>query len=266
MRASHILSFFTLASPVWRVSDLARALELPVATVHGIVKTMEMAGFLSQDPATREYGLGLRLLELGAIQAATLPLNQKVSLPAGYLARELGLTVQVGILDHDSVLLTLATPSEGGLPLSLPGARLPAYCTALGRAMLAFRPPEEAAAYLGRVNLLAHTPRTLLTPDELCRELAAVRERGYAQSFQELMVNLDSLAAPLFGPGGRVLGALGITGSPAKVSGGQLVELAHRLMTTASEISGFLGYALGAGSLGGGKAEVAGPSGRPKRR
>jgi len=122
------------------------------------------------------------------------------------------------------------------------GAAAPAYCTSMGRAILAHLPQAEVDGYLAQVELRKYTPRTIVDRQALLQELAVTRQRGYSLSLQEFLVNLDSVGAPILGQGGLVAGALSLNGEPRLVSEANLQDLARRVMETASEVSRFLGH------------------------
>lgn len=234
---------FSYSRPRLKVSQIAREIGLAVGTVHSLVRTLEQEGFLSQDPRTREYRLGMRLHELGSIHLATLEINQKAAIPLSYLARETGLVGRLGVLERGVIVVTLDT-----LPLSkssvtpFVGAAAPAYCTSMGRAILAQLPEEELLAYLDRVKLVKYTTRTIVDRQALLEEIAITRQRGYSLSLQEFLVNLDSVGTPIFSQGGQVAGGLSLNGEPRLVSEANLQDLARRVMDTASEVSRHMGH------------------------
>ncbi len=242
-RAAKILALFSYSKPQWRVTDIAAAMKLPIGTVHGIVKALHESGFLTKQKNSREYRLGLTLQELGAIQKATLEINQKASIPVSYLARDTGLLGRVGVFENDAIIVTMSTvPLEGGPVAPYMGPTVPAYCSAMGRAILAFMPEDEVIQHLDRVQLVKYTSKTITDRDQLMTELQSVREKGYAVSHQETLMHLDSIGAPVFAAEGELAGAISLNGHPNNVSGGDFSRLAQRVMDTAAEISNYMGY------------------------
>lgn len=242
-RAARILSLFSYSRPQMGVSEIAKEVGMPVGTVHGLVRTLEGEGFLAQEPKSRKYRLGMRLHELGSIHVATLEINQKATIPLGYLARDTGLVGRLGVLERDVLVVTLDTmPMGGSYTAPYIGAAAPAYCTSMGRAILAFMAPEEVEDYLERVDLVKYTPHTITDADELRAELAISRERGYSLSRQEFLLNLDSIGVPIFKEGGQVCGALSLNGEPENLDPSELPNLARKAMDAAGEISRYLGH------------------------
>ena len=107
------------------------------------------------------------------------------------------------------------------------GTRLPAYCTSMGRVMLAHLPPADLDAYLARVKLVAHTNRTLIAPDRLRRELAQVAASGRAIVDQELELGLRSIAVPVRDLAGKVVAAMNISTQASRVT---IAELERRFL------------------------------------
>ncbi len=242
-RASDILSLFSYARPQWRISDIAKAVKLPIGTAHGIVQALEVAGFLKKAPRSREYRLGIRLHVLGTIYEGTFELNQKASIPVSYLARETGLIGRLGVFHRDAVIVTMSTlPLESGSAAPYMGPSVPAFCSSMGRAVLAFMSDQEIDQHLKRVELIKYTPKTISERDLILAELAETRDRGYSVVHQELMMHLDSIGAPIFGIDGEVVGAISLNGDPKKISGEKFHTLAQRVMDTAGEISNYMGY------------------------
>lgn len=242
-RAARILSLFTYSRPQWRVSDIARTMELPVGTVHGIVQALEEEGFIARDRRGREYRLGIKLHILGSLQKASLELNQKASIPVSYMARETGLIGRAAVFYDDAIVLTMSTVAlESGSASPYMGPTAPAFCSALGRSILAFMPEEEVERHLDRVELVKYTPKTMTDRAAILKELEETRQRGYSVSRQELLMHLDSIGAPVRGPQGEIAGAISLNGDPKIVSGPEFDNYAQRVMNAASEISNFMGY------------------------
>jgi len=242
-RATRVLGLFTFEHPSWRVSDIAKTLGLAIGTTHGIVKALANNDYLSQDAATKEYKLGLKLMELGSLQSATYELNRKAATTVTYLSQYSKTIGRVGVLYHNAVLTTLSTDHQEWHPSSYIGPTVPAYCTGIGRAILSQLPMRELVEHLATVQLLPYTPKTLTDPVELHEEINATRERGYALVFGETLIHLNTIGAPVFGADGAVIGAISVSGTTDVIGTETDIEsLANRLMDVASEISVQMGY------------------------
>jgi len=240
-RATDIISLFSAAQPQLGITQIATALELNKATAWGIVSTLEKQGFLQQDPETHKYSVGSKLFELGMVYFERLEVNSRASRPAHDLAGRTGLVARVGIWDRDSVLITLmALPkAEDSLSHQI-GPRIPAYCSGIGKALLAFLDPEVLAGYLEETPLIPHTRATILCRDQLEEDLARARVVGYSVSREEMIPGLVALGAPVYGRGRKLAGAISIGGAPAS-NEAQIAWLGEELLRTASEISWAMG-------------------------
>jgi IclR family pca regulon transcriptional regulator len=118
------------------------------------------------------------------------------------------------------------------------GSRLPAYCTSLGRAILAHLPPDQLDAYFGRVELKAYTERAVVSVKRLREILEGVRQNGYALIEEELEVGLRSIAVPVRGASGEVVAALNVDAQAARVSARQMKdEFLPALLRGAQELA-----------------------------
>jgi DNA-binding IclR family transcriptional regulator len=242
-RATDIISLFSAAQTALGITQIAAALGLNKATAWGLVTTLEKQGFLQQDPDTQKYGLGPKLFELGMVYFGNLEINAKASRPVHGLASRTELTARVGIWDRGSVLITLlALPKAEDSISHQIGPRVPAYCSGIGKAILAFLEPDELREYLAVTELVRHAPATIVTPEELLKDLEKTRERGYSISSEEMIPGVVALGAPVYGRTKKVAGAISISGSPAVLLGRQLGKLSGELLRTAAEISREMGY------------------------
>ncbi|MCT4535081.1 IclR family transcriptional regulator [Halodesulfovibrio sp.] len=242
-RATRVLGLFTFEHPSWRVSDIAKTLDLAVGTTHGIVKALAKSDYLAQDPASKEYKLGLKLMELGSLQSATYELNRKSATPVTYLAQHTNTIGRVGVLYHNAILTTLSTDHQEWHPSSYIGPTVPAYCTGMGRAILSQLLMRELVEHLATVQLLPYTPKTLTDPVALHEEISATRERGYSLVFGETLIHLNTIGAPVFGAEGKVIGAISVSGTSDIIGPDtDITSFANRLMDVASEISVQMGY------------------------
>jgi DNA-binding IclR family transcriptional regulator len=184
------------------LGELARDLGIPKSSLHGILRTMAQRNWVETDATGTRFGLGLRALQVGS---AYLDADDVVGLLSGVLddlAAAFGETVHLGRLDGADVVYVAKRESVHPLRLfSAIGRRLPAHATALGKALLAERRDEEVDRIL-RWPLARLTRHTIVEPAALYRELAEVRERGYAVDHEE---NTDGIvcvarAVPVRGP------------------------------------------------------------------
>jgi IclR family pca regulon transcriptional regulator len=247
-RGLGILAAFTPTQPSLGVSELAREVGLSRSTTHRYMSTLTRLGYLQQDAASRRYRLGPRVLDLGFSAINSMELRVISSPYLQRLSDETGFTVNMAILDGTDILYvercrsSRAGQREIDLNLHV-GSRLPAYCTSMGKVLLAYLAPKRRAALLDGLPLGKRGPNTLTNRKALEAELAAIRERGLALNNEELAYGLRSIAAPVRGPGGDVVAAINLAVHSSMVSMRDLVaRLGASLQRTAAEISSQVGY------------------------
>jgi IclR family KDG regulon transcriptional repressor len=249
-RAIDILSLFSTARPWLGVTEISQALNLPKPTIHGLLKTLASRGFLTKDPDSRKYSLGLNIYELGTILAGSLRVNQVAAEPAQRLARQTGLVARVAIWDHETVLVTMNLFPQASEPMpNNLGPRLPAYCSAVGKAVLAFLPPDELTAYMKKVQFMSFTPNTITTKKQLREDLKTARKFGYSSESGEFLLGLACIGAPLFDRSGGPVGSISLSGAPGEMTDDVAAARAPELLAIAREISGYLGYQIGTPGL-----------------
>jgi DNA-binding IclR family transcriptional regulator len=241
-RATQILGLFSLRDPYLGISEISRSLNLKKGTVQGLVRTLTGEGFLEQDGDTRKYRLGLKIYELGIILAGSLEINQKASGPVNQLAKQTQRLVRVAIRDKDSALVTLdAFPKSQPFYSPQFGPRAPLYCTALGKAILAFLNREEVKLYLEKVRLIPYSSNTIIQRNRLLEDLKETRKRGYSTNREEHMLGRAAIGAPIFGRKGYPVASIVVIVDPNQLDK-EIGNLAHAVRKTALEISQFMGY------------------------
>jgi DNA-binding IclR family transcriptional regulator len=209
-RAAAILGAFDAAHRELTLAALVARCGLPRSTTHRTADRMIRLGWL--DKPTDRYRIGNRLFEIASLAPIRLELREAVSPFLHDLHHATKITVQLGVLDSTQVLVVEKVTGHRAMPmLSQVGGVIPAYCSALGRAILAYSEPSVIDAVLAG-PLVARTPRTLTNPVAILRELTAVPERGWAVDREEGNIGVSCVAAPIFGPLGGVVAALSVTG------------------------------------------------------
>jgi IclR family transcriptional regulator, pca regulon regulatory protein len=242
-RGLAVLCAFTPDRPARGISDLARELALTRSTTHRYVATLATLGYLKRDDTTRKYRLGPRVLDLGFSVLASLELREIAAPHLRRLTDVTGYTSNLAIRDDTDVILIDRIRGRRGryhhLEFSLHvGSRIPAYCSATGKALLAFLPSPDLDRLLERINLVQRGPKTLTSKNALLAELEQVRRTGLATNDEELESALRSIAAPVRSRTGEVVAAVNVAipWSPAAIS-----ELAKQIgptvRTTAGEIA-----------------------------
>ena len=247
-RGLAILSSFRSERPLLGVSELGRDLGLSRSTTHRYVSTLVSLGYLQQDPATKKYRLGPRVLDLGFSAINSMELREVAGPHLRELSDATGYTANMAILDDldivyvDRCRSAQARQREIDLNLHV-GARLPAYCTSLGKVLLAHLADEEREVRLGRIEFQRRGPNTITTRTALAAELIRVREQGYAVNNEELAYGLRSIAAPVLTHDGSAAGAINLAVHSSMVSSATLGDrFGPILLRTAADISERLGF------------------------
>lgn len=201
-------------------SELARRIGMPVATAHRQVATLVAQGYLRAIAYGRHL-VGPRLLNL----VAQLDHKQLIANVAGpvlhRLAGELRCIAQLGTLENEMVTYRIKTGQAADHLFTRVGMQLEAYCSGIGKVLLAHLPEHELKAYLSNGPFVALTPQTIVDPARLKGALARIKKQGYATDDGEIEAGLRCVAVPLRSPAGSVTAAISVS----QAAGPALVEL-----------------------------------------
>lgn len=214
------------------VSELARRANLPKSTVSRIAADLVAQRFLDRD-GDKLY-LGVRLFELA--QSVEQPRRlRRFALPVMTELRDAtGQTVSLAVLEGaDIVFVAIVRREPNSKPLSRIGGRLPAYATALGKAILAFS-PQEVIERIIQGGLEVRTPQTITEPTALLRELTDIRRIGVATEKEECAKDRACAASPILGHGGAPIAAISVTGSVSDVVPDRMAPAVRSAATTLS--------------------------------
>lgn len=243
-RGLSVLSLFSNDSSGLTLTEISRSAGINMTTSLRIASTLEGAGYLRRDPKTKRYRPSLKVLQLGFSALRSMDIRQSARPHLERLSSEAGETVSLAVLDGLEIVYVdrIRNRQIVGVVLGM-GSRLPAQCTSMGKAMLAYLPGDQLKTRLNGAVLEACTRNTIVETDSLAADLAKVRRRGYAINNQELAVGLRAVAAPIWGELGKVVAAINISGSTETISRSRLKqELVPLLSRTAADISQALGY------------------------
>lgn len=220
-RACRLLSAFTLSEPWLTLAELSRRTELPKATAHRLAVALRSCGLLAQAQDGR-YGLGVRLLEMGAVVRENLDVLQLCRPAIDAVAEASGETVLLVMVDWPSreILLVYRRDSPHPLAVGSPvGRRQPIPPGgALGKAVLSGLPAPQVEPVVSELTLVATTPNTPIERRLLLRQVALARQIGYAAEQDEYIDGVSSVAVPVVFEGGRPLAGLGIIGPTSRVA------------------------------------------------
>ncbi len=236
-----VIQAFTQQTPQMTISQLSVKTGLSRAAVRRCLYTLTKLGFAGAEDGSR-YSLRPRMLTLSHTYTASNTLSTAAQPILERMSAAHRESFSVATLDGDDIVYIARTTVSRVMAVDLHiGSRLPAYCTSMGRVLLAYLPTEQLELYLSRVNLIPHTTRTITTVDRLRLALRNVRRNGFAIVDQELEVGLRSLAVPVYAPSGRVVATINLSGNAPRLS---IIEMQTRFLTPLRNAANELGVYL----------------------
>ncbi len=201
------------------IAQLSQRTAIPRAAVRRCLYTLAKLGYVVADES-RGYSLRPGILALGHAYLSSTPLATMVQPLLDHISGELHESSSMAVLEGDEILyVARSTTTTRLMAIDLGiGSRLPAYCSSMGRVLLAALPPSELDAYLSRVPLTRLTHRTVTSEAELRRVLDAVRRQGFAMVDQELEIGLRSVAVPVADASGKIVASINVGTQSARVS------------------------------------------------
>jgi IclR family pca regulon transcriptional regulator len=236
-----VIQAFTQQSPQMTISQLSIKTGLSRAAVRRCLYTLTKLGFAGAEDGSR-YSLRPRMLTLSHTYTTSNTLSSAAQPILERMSASLRESFSVATLDGEDIVYIARTQVNRVMAVDLHiGSRLPAYCTSMGRVLLAYLPADQLEHYLAKVVLTPHTTRTVNSIEKLRLALRNVRRNGYALVDQELEVGLRSLAVPVYSPTGRVVATVNLSGNAPRLS---VLEMQSRylipLRNAANELSVFL--------------------------
>ena len=233
-RGMAVLHCFNVRQRALSVSQISQSTGLPRASIRRVLHTLARLGYVAQEGQgfvllPRVLGVGNAYLSSATHIAVAQPILDA-------LRDRVHESCSMGVLDVDQVLYVARAETTRIMSISLrPGSRIPAYCSSMGRVMLAHFSDARLAAYLSHVALHPYNERTIVDVDKLRTALREVRRNGYCIVDQELELGLRSVAVPVHAPQGEVIGAFNIGTQSARVTLNALkTELLPRLREAAA--------------------------------
>jgi len=242
-RALSILQCLGHSKRGFSISEIGRRLSIPKSSAHLILTTLERRGFLQKNTQTGRYHFGLQLVSLSRSAIENLDLREEAKPLLRSLMEETGLTVHMAVLERDEAVIIEKVEAHGLVRLaSWIGRRLDVNCTGVGKALIAYLPHEELEYLIMTKDFARHNAKTVVSKGALRRELAVVRQSGYALDNEEDELGLCCLGAPVFDENGRVVAAISVAGTTSQIGTDRVPKLARQVMRAAQGISKRLGY------------------------
>jgi IclR family acetate operon transcriptional repressor len=236
-RALDLLEALASTDAEVAITSLANRTGLHVSTAHRLLATLVRRGYVRQNPDTSRYYAGPKLATLAEGRSRFGELRTRARGLLRTLAEATRETANLSVLDDTWAVYLETVPGPQMVRLfTTVGNRVPLHATGSGKALLAWLPAPRREAILERLELRAHTPRTIAEPNALRRALEEVRERGYAVDDEEFDEGVRCIAVPV-GPLGAPIAAISVSGPASRLGRPRLGELAPMLRRCASELA-----------------------------
>lgn len=227
------------------LTELSDRIEISTSTTFRLLATLAYHGYLERDDQTGKYRLGLACLELARAYHKSSDLRQQALSEMEKLRDETGETVHLGVLNELEVVYLEKLPGHHaiGLMSSTVGGRTPAYCTGVGKVLLAYQEPALVQAHFSQTGLYRYTTVTIPNVDQLMSHLKQIRKQGYGFDRGEHEAEVRCVAAPIFDIKDKVIAAISVSGPAGRL---EPLEANHslieRTLRAAAAISARLGY------------------------
>jgi len=233
-RGLHVIRAFAGVDRRLTIADVSRATGLTRAVVRRCLYTLKELGYAQTDG--RMYFLQPRILNLGYAYLSTAPVPIAAQPVLEEMSEVLGEASSVAVLDDGAVVYVGRAATKRIMSVTLGvGSRLPAYCTALGRVLLAHLTDDQVDIELAKVDWTQHTKHTVTSRKRLEEMLVEVRQEGFAINDQELEIGLRSIAVPVRNVVGTVVAAMNVSSQASRVSRRELTERCLPVLRTAAE-------------------------------
>ncbi len=246
-RASSILDILAQSPQGISIRELSDKIKLPKGTTHRLLSSLSYFGYVRQDPKTRNYLLGLKLVELGQLLLSQLDLRKEAEPFLKDLAERTRETVHLVFLDRNEIVYIDKVETDqnpSGLKMaSRVGLRNPAHSSAVGKVLLAHFSEEELKNFIKEKGIAKRTENTIVDPAQLKEHLKSVRALGYAIDDEENEKGIRCVAAPIYNEVGKPVAAISISGPAFRITKKVIQEsLKKEVVETALKISQRLGF------------------------
>jgi IclR family transcriptional regulator, pca regulon regulatory protein len=234
-KAFKVLNAFDKGHGSLTLSQIAQRTGMDVSTAQRFTHTLTQLGYLRKDPATRQFELAIKTLDLAYHYTRGSRLVDRAMPVLQHLSKETEEAVSLTILDGTEIVFVSRFLSRQSLNTDvITGSRLPAYCTSPGRAILSRLAETTVRDLLARTDLREYTPATPTDVDDVLSRLVEARANGYAAAFEEIYHGDASVAAPVLGPDGEVAAAVSIAIPLARLSREDILATFPKLVIAAA--------------------------------
>ncbi len=243
-RALAILDVLAEEGSPMKLSSISKNLELNISTVHRLLNTLMVWGYVEQDPYMGKYRLGIKSFEIGNRALYSLDIRSVAKPFLKNLVDKSNETANLAILDEGEVVYIDQVETHNIIKMfASPGTRGPAYCTGSGKVLLASLSDHEINRLAREISFHSYTSSTITSLEKLKQEMTRIREQGYSLDFGEMEEDVRCVAAPLKNHEGRTVAAISLSGPRTRMSNEYILEeLVPLVKETAGKISHLLGF------------------------
>ena len=242
-KALEILEAFAEAGQPLGVTEISKKLNAHKSTVYRILQALSQKSYIHQDSVTEKYYLGFKILRMGAAILSQVSFRETGKETLKALAEETSQTVRLAVLEGSEVVYIEHVDGKDPIRLHLQvGSRGPFYCTAAGKAILAFLQEEEREKVLSGCQFERLTSKTIIDRIKFAGELEGVRKNGYSISNEEFREGIRAVGAPIFNMERMVIGAIAIVSPTFRMRNKDFPIFGQRVKKAAMEISQKMGY------------------------
>jgi DNA-binding IclR family transcriptional regulator len=242
-KALDVLDAFVPRKPELSLTEMADLLSLNKSTLFNLLRTLEGHGYVIQSPQTKRYRLGLRFLDRAALVIDYTEVSRVAPPFLDDLRDKVEENVHLGVLEDGQVVYLYRAQGPHTLSVnSRLGMRVPAHATAMGRAILAYRPESEVVSLAEKHGLSACTPNTITELPLLQECLREVKNRGYATDAEEHHLGSECIAAPIFDLHHKVIAAISVSIPSVRMTGSRPSHIIRSVTDTARLISEQFGW------------------------
>jgi len=232
------------------VSEIARSLGLARSTTFYIINTIEECGYIYRTSPRGPLTFTAKLLELASGSLGCLGIRGPAAPFLRLLMQKTGLTVHLGVISQNEVvLIDKAAPTKGPPLATWVGKRMPIHCTGLGKALMAYLPAEQIEHHIQQ-GLIRYNENTIVSASKLKDEYQRIRGRGFALDDEEETVGLRCIGAPLFDQNNQAVAAISIAGTSSQLADEKLESLVRAVTQAAGAISARMSGRLAIGNHG----------------
>lgn len=242
-RALRILDLFDEYETELKITDISDRMGLHKSTVHSLLKTLQVHHYIDQNSENGKYRLGMKLFERGNFVIHSLDIRAIAKKHLIELSVKTGQTIHLVILDgKEGVYIDKVEGTSGTVMYSRIGRRIPIHCSAVGKALVAFKSKEELEKILNGYNYILQTPNTISNEKDFLEELDKVRKQGFAIDNQENEPGVRCAALPIKNHLGQVIAAISMSTPISSLKDFELNKTVDVLREASDQLSHQMGY------------------------